>query len=66
MSSIRCSRCSGPPRRLFTLPIEPISSGRNHYDVGPDGKHVLVVEQVHTDNPLAISVMTDSRRLPPQ
>ena len=56
----------GSPRRLFTLPIESISSGRNHYDVGPDGRRVLVVESVPTDNPLAISVMTDSRRLPQQ
>jgi eukaryotic-like serine/threonine-protein kinase len=55
----------GSPRRLFTLPIESISSGRNHYDVAPDGRHVLVVESVPTDNPLAISVMTDSHGLPP-
>lgn len=55
----------GSPRRLFTLPIGTLSSGRNHYDVRPDGRHVLV-EEVHTDNPLAISVMTDSRRLPAQ
>jgi dipeptidyl aminopeptidase/acylaminoacyl peptidase len=56
----------GSPRPLFKLPIEPLSNARNHYDVGPDGKHVLVVEEVRTNDPLAIAVLTDWHRAAPQ
>jgi hypothetical protein len=51
----------GVPRRLFRLPIEGLSNARNHYEVGPDGTQVLVVEEVPTDDPLAISVLTHWR-----
>ena len=55
----------GPPRRLFTLPIESLSLGRNHYEIGPDGKHLLVVEDVRSNDPLAISVLTNWRQTTP-
>jgi hypothetical protein len=48
----------GVPRRLFSLPIEPLSNARNHCDVARDGQRFLVVEEVPTQNPLAITVIT--------
>lgn len=49
----------GVPRRLFVAPVGSISTGRNHYDVGPDGQRFLVTEEIRTGAPLAITVLTD-------
>jgi dipeptidyl aminopeptidase/acylaminoacyl peptidase len=51
----------GVPRRLFVAPVGSISTGRNHYDVGPEGQRFLVTEEIRTGAPLAITVLTDWR-----